>query len=89
MSDALYSTRLRWTLGKDGVAMLHAVRIQLPGHIQPVPALSDDLILIDYTPEVGVAMVQPRYDAPRDMTTSEIAACDRYLRILCAMEDGK
>lgn len=66
--------------------MLHAVRIQLPGHIQPVGGLPDDLILIDYLPESGVAIKQSRYGRQEDLTPVEVAACDRFLRVFCAYE---
>lgn len=42
----------------------------------------------EYTPEIGVAQVQPRaIDPPRDMTRFEIAIADHILRRLTAMPE--
>lgn len=82
MSDALYSTRLRWTRAAGGVAMLHGVRVQLSVERPPIE-LAGPVECIDYTPEVGVRLVQPLGDRQRDMTPAEIAACDDYLRRAC------
>lgn len=85
MSDALYSTRLRWTREAGGVAMLHGVRVSLPPEVPPALSLdpAPDVIALDYTPEVRVALIQPTAGRQRDMTMVEVAACDEYLRRVC------
>lgn len=90
MSDLFYSSRLRWCRERGGVAMLHGVRVELPPEVPPALSLTPApvFIAIDYTPEVGVALIQPPTDRQRDMTMVEIAACDEYLRRVC-MRSGR
>lgn len=83
MSDE-YQTRLRWERGRGGVATLHGVTQRLDSHICPVEALPAICILIDYTPEDGVALTQCAHAAKRDLNPAEVRACDRLLRTLCA-----
>lgn len=82
MSDALYFTRLRWD-SRAGIAKMH-------GHLVLLSAGPDlgagPVHAIDYTPEVGVAEIQPRAcDPRRDMLAAEIAAADRLLAELLAV----
>lgn len=87
MSDALYSTRLRWTRTAGGAAMLHGVRVQLPVEVPPAGlAIAGQLELLDYTPEVRVQLVQRVGCRVDDMTQAEVAACDDYLRRVCGMK---
>lgn len=81
MSDALYMTRLRWTGGR-GVAKLHghAVRLLEPPVLPGFEGLRVDGI--DYTPEVQVAMVMPKFSGWREMTGDEVRAADEFLRRL-------
>lgn len=65
--------------------MLHSVRVQLPAERPPLE-LGEPLEVLDYTPEVGVRLVQPIGDRQRDMTPAEVAACDDYLRRVCGMK---
>lgn len=79
MSDALYSTRLRWSGGR-GAAMLH-------GRIVPLtdpPVIGGQAVhSIDYTPEVGWREIRRRAcDAVDDMTAAEVAEADAMLRRL-------
>lgn len=79
MSDALYSTRLRWANGR-GVARLHGRSVPLAE-----PPVLDGVAVhaVDYTPEVSVYEVQRRACDPRvEMTAGEIADADRLLRRL-------
>lgn len=79
MSDALYTTRLRWHHGR-GVARLHGRSIEL----DRAPDLGGgDVEHLDYTPEVGVCDIRVRAcDQVRAMTRQEIHAADRLLRSL-------
>ena len=79
MSDALYSTRLRWSGGR-GAAMLH-------GRIVPLtapPVLGGVAVhAVDYTPEIGCVEIQRRACDPRsDMTAAEVAEADALLRVM-------
>ena len=79
MSDALYSTRLRWSAGR-GAAMLH-------GRIVPLtapPVLGGQAVhSIDYTPEVHCMEIRRRAcDPVGDMTAAEVAEADALLRVL-------
>lgn len=85
MSDDLYSTRLRWTRARGGVALMHGVRVQLPPEVPPLD-LGRAIECLDYTPEVGVRVIQPVGDRQDDMTQAEVEACDAYLRRVCAKE---
>lgn len=81
MSDALYSTRLRWSGGR-GAAMLH-------GRIVPLtapPVLGGQAVhSIDYTPEVHCMEIRRRAcDPVGDMTAAEVAEADAMLRRLVA-----
>lgn len=79
MSDALYTTRLRWYHGR-GLGKLHNRVIEL----DCAPDLGAGPVeSLDYTPEVGVCEIRPRAcDAIRAMTHDEIHAADRLLRSL-------
>jgi hypothetical protein len=76
MSDALYSTRLRWD-SRHGVAKLHGQVVVL----HQAPDLGGGPVHgCDYVPEVRMAEIQPRAcDSRRDMTAREIEAADRVL----------
>ncbi len=79
MSDALYSTRLRWSNGR-GMAMLHgrAQTLTAPPVLCGQPVHS-----IDYTPEVHCLEIRRRACDPVDeMTPDEIADADALLRRL-------
>lgn len=83
MSDALYSTRLRWANGR-GAAMLH-------GRIVPLtapPVLAGVAVhQVDYTPEVHCHEIRRRACDPVDeMTTHEINDADALLRRLLGGE---
>ncbi|MEY2656087.1 MAG: hypothetical protein RLZZ524_3115 [Pseudomonadota bacterium] len=77
MTDDLYSTRLRFN-GRSGIAKLHGLCIALDAG----PDLgSGPVWFVDYRPEVGLALVQPRAIEPvRDMTLHERRAADELLR---------
>lgn len=79
MSDALYSTRLRWCNGA-GVARMHGRSIPLT----EAPRLAGQAVhAVDYTPEVHCIEIQRRACDPRaDMTAAEIAEADALLRRL-------
>lgn len=79
MTDDLYTTRLRFS-GRHGIAKMHNVTISLATG----PNLGDGPVwFVDYRPECGFALVQPRpIDTVRDMTKFEIAAADAFLRRL-------
>lgn len=79
MSDALYSTRLRWAHGR-GVARLHGRSIDLA----EAPTLDGVQVhQVDYTPEVHCLEIQRRPCDPRsEMTAGEIADADALLRRL-------
>lgn len=79
MNDSYYSTRLRWH-GQAGIAKRHGMTVTL----KAPPDLGDGPVhAIEYTPEVGIAQVQPRaIDPPRDMTRFELAIADSMLRQL-------
>lgn len=83
MSDALYSTRLRWD-GRAGVAKLHGATVRL---LAPVDLGAGMMYAIDYVPEIHIAEVTPRAcDTRRDMTPGEIKAADALLRRLLPVE---
>jgi len=77
VSDALYSTRLRWHNGR-GVARLHGRSISLDA----APDLGAGPVWeMDYTPEVACVEIRSRScDSVREMTQQEIHAADRLLR---------
>lgn len=80
MSDALYSTRLRWTGGR-GIAKLRGVEVRLT----ECPQLFDGIVLdsIDYAPEVRVARYMPRFGGWREFDSHEqVNACDEFLEKL-------
>lgn len=79
MSDALFSTRLRWAYGK-GIAKLHGRIVVLDGP----PVIGGVAVhCIDYTPEVHCHEIVRRACDPRDdMTVSEIREADAFLRLL-------
>ena len=83
MSDALYSTRLRWD-GRHGVAKLHGAMVLLA---VPPDLGAGKVYACDYVPEVHIAEIVPRVcDARRDMTAVEITAADALLlRLLQAL----
>lgn len=87
MSAALYHTRLYWA-GLSGYAKLHGRQVRLPGPpaLPGVPALRVEAI--DYTPEVHVAMVMPRFGGWRDMTAEEIAAARAFLQATVPAPEG-
>lgn len=81
MSDALYSTRLRWCSSRGGCAMLHGRRVGLD--LPPVIG-GHPVAAIDYTPEVQVRRIRPSpADAERDMTCDEVREADALLRAIC------
>lgn len=84
MTDDLYTTRLRFS-GKHGIAKMHGVTISLATG----PDLGDGPVwFIDYRPECGFALVQPRsIDPVRDMLSSEKHAADAFLRGLTTLPE--
>ncbi len=81
MSDALYSTRLRWANGR-GAAMLHGRIVALD---RPPVLAGVAVHQVDYTPEVHCLEVRRRAcDPVGEMTPAEIADADALLRsLLC------
>jgi hypothetical protein len=81
VTDSLYSTRLRFN-GRSGIAKLHGVAVAL----DTSPDLGTGPVwMVDYRPEVGLALVQPRsIDPVRDMSPHERRAADELLRHLTA-----
>ena len=79
MNDSYYRTRLRFH-GSAGIAKMHGMTVTLTA----APDLGDGPVhAIEYTPEIGLAQVQPRaIDPVRDMTRFEIAIADSILRQL-------
>jgi hypothetical protein len=83
VSDALYSTRLRWD-GRHGIAKLHGATVLLHASVD----LGQGAVYaLDYVPEVHIAEIVPRAcDRRRDMTPAEITAADALLvRLLQAL----
>lgn len=80
MTDALYSTRLRWAAGR-GVAKLHGRCVALTS----APVLDGAPVhAVDYTPEVHCIEIQRRACDPHDdMTEAEVRDADKLLRGLC------
>jgi hypothetical protein len=70
---------MRWH-GATGIAKRHGMTVTLTA----APDLGNGPVhAIEYTPEIGVAQVQPRaVDPVRDMTRFEIAVADSMLRQL-------
>lgn len=75
MSDALYSTRLRFQAGA-GIAKLRGAFVRI-SRAPDLPGVR--VVAIDYVPEIHLAMVQPYADAWRDMTADEVRAADALL----------
>lgn len=79
MSDALYSTRLRWCNGR-GVAMLHGKPVALT----EAPTLCEQdgpVAEIDYVPEVHCHEVRHQpHGRMEEMRADEIRAADALLR---------
>jgi hypothetical protein len=84
MTDSYYYTRLRFN-GHHGIAKMHGMTVSLVAG----PDLGDGPVwACEYTPEIGVAQVQPRaVDPVRDMTRFEIACADSILRQLTTMPE--
>lgn len=84
MSDALFSTRLRWFAGK-GVAKLYGRSVELT----EAPLLDGVAVhYVDYTPEVSCHEIRARAcDGMREMTAGEIADADRLLRRLVRWDE--
>ena len=79
MTDALYSTRLRWAIGR-GVAKLHGRTVPL----QAPPVLAGVAVhAVDYTPEVHCIEIQRRPCDPHgEMTPDEVRDADALLQAL-------
>lgn len=79
MSDALYSTRLRWYNG-NGIAMLCGEKVVLSS----APIVGGGPVeYIDYTPEVRCCEIRHHAcEAMREMTHAEILEADFLLRTL-------
>lgn len=79
MSDALYSTRLRWYNGY-GIAMLYGKRVILDS----APIIGGEPVeYIDYTPEVRCCEIRHHAcDRMKEMTHAEILEADFLLRTL-------
>lgn len=78
MSDALYSTRLRWSAGsRSGAAILRGRRVELtePPALPSVP----DLAEIDYVPEIHMGRIRRRNYGWRDMEGMEWKEADALL----------
>lgn len=83
MSDALFSTRLRWFNGQ-GIAKMYGRLVALtePPILDGVP-----VYYVQYTPEIHWFDIQPRpCDPKREMYAAEIADADRLLRRLVRLE---
>ena len=79
MTDALYSTRLRWANGR-GVAKLHGRAVDLT---EPPQLVGLAVHAVDYTPEIRCTEIQRRAVDPRDdMTAAEVEEADALLRRL-------
>lgn len=79
MSDALYSTRLRWCNGR-GAEMLHGRIVPLT---KPPVLAGEPVHMVDYTPEVRCLEIRRRAVDPVDrMTHHEIADADALLALL-------
>lgn len=81
ISDHTCATRLRWSAGGGGCALLHGVRVALR---QPPVLAASPVYALDYVPEAGVYDIQR---APHErctlMTAREIQDADALLRALC------
>ena len=80
MSHWLHRSRLWWSdaHGK-GVAIHEGVSIELTQR-PPVMKAMGRLIEIDYSPAIGVQLLQTATGAREDMRTEQAAECLRYLR---------
>jgi hypothetical protein len=76
MSDNFYRRRLRYQVGKGGIAKSESVIMSLT---QP-PQLGFNYVELDYAPKV-CALLRPRHvDPVRDMTAEEQRVCEVFLR---------
>ncbi|MCU0920756.1 MAG: hypothetical protein MUF16_10525 [Burkholderiaceae bacterium] len=84
MTDELYYTRLRFS-GRHGIAKMHGTVLAL----DVGPDLgSGPVWFVDYRPECGFALVQPRSIEPvREMFDSERRAADALLRSVTTMPE--
>lgn len=84
MNDSYYYTRMRFH-GHHGIAKMHGMTVSLDA----APDLGDGPVhALEYTPEIGIAQVQPRViDPVRDMTSAEIAAADALLRQITTLPE--
>ena len=81
MSDALHSTRLRWSQGQgSGVAKLHGVCVRLT--TPPALPSCPDLAEIDYVPEIHLGRIRQACFGWRDMEAHERREADALLRQL-------
>lgn len=81
MSDALHSTRLRYSQGQcSGVAKLHGVCVRLtaPPALPCCPGLAE----IDYVPELHLGRIREQCSGWRDMEAHECREADALLREL-------
>jgi hypothetical protein len=81
VSDALYSTRLRYSHGSGaGIAKLHGVCVSLkaPPSIPCCPLLAE----VDYVPEIGLGRIRTATEGWRDMEAIERHEADALLRSL-------
>ena len=86
MSEQLYSQLLRWD-SRSGVALSNGVRVEL--RQAPVSCGQLGIHRIEFTPQVHVALIQPRaVDCRRDMTPEEINAAHELLANMAAMARG-
>ena len=77
MSTDLYSTALIFYGPRGGLAKLHGRSMTLTG----APRLSCTRVeCIDYRPQIGERRIQLHAEGWRDMTLTEVAAADEWLR---------
>ena len=78
MSDALYSTRLRWQEGRGGIAKLYGRSVRFDG---PFDLGAGPVHMLDYVPELGMREIRRRsIDTLDVMSDAETAAADALLR---------
>lgn len=79
MTDARYTTRLRWDAVK-GVAKLHGVSVALT---EPPNLGRGPVFRVDYRPEEAYAVVQYPGQPPRNMDADEARSADNLLYLAC------
>lgn len=77
MSDALYATRLRWSLG-HGTARHDGVQVELRSRPQVLMHIAR-LTELEYAPQVCIQYVQADGGARRDLERGEAMELQAYL----------